>query len=820
MSEITLQTIKSFPSKSNFLSKPNCSTVEEIDNKMLKFQNTALSTKLEFLRKDHKSLKTNVESMEIRLKNAETFTSNFSLMWNNLLTEIEFVHVLLKNTAEDKLSLKFAQSFQFVNEIVKYSEGVMDSKSDISKQIKNKLEGFMKNIQNIYSEVFIELQKTTQKINKATSEILQMDINDVARKFFEENLKLKDKNAELEANFNQNKNKIKELNFEFAKMNEDKLNKLKTAEVFQENDSLKYMNECLFRRIRLLSDYNPMAIENSLRHDDKFECVCGGSISTHFHQKNEGYEPVFREEEKQIFLANKDQNGMEIEFKKEETPETNKLKINVEVLQKQNEDLVREKVELQKEIEKFRLEKFNPEELVFNSELFKNLVLQCQDLLKYVNNLKSKLVISNKKIIEIEKMRGEELEEVFAKFNEEKEKLRKEFEKNGSSMNLEKTKEDLINLFDIGQFTEPFIKALEETNKVNESLKNENQHLRNSVNEYKAKYQDEFDKTLSNADKIEQLSVELTNIKLQISNYISYDKFDLKHLSFKEFNIQLNEIITKNYPSMKKRFDEINSYIKTRETKIEHLENKLRMSNNEIKHKQKQIEDLLKEIDITAKIYNDLVVTNKKLTEQIKESDEIKAKIITEKAIEKKMNEQEKTTLIIKLNAEKESIKNMNLFLTELQNNKKALESIKLSLQNEITSLKSYINELKASPQEHLVKIASLTKEIEFFKKDKEEQEKMLNTYIKELHCEKNLNVIKEQGTQVIDRLLILEHKKYKSMMICTVCQKRDKEVVLKNCYHTFCKECIDKNLQLRQRNCPNCRTKFGAEDVRDIFWN
>lgn len=57
-------------------------------------------------------------------------------------------------------------------------------------------------------------------------------------------------------------------------------------------------------------------------------------------------------------------------------------------------------------------------------------------------------------------------------------------------------------------------------------------------------------------------------------------------------------------------------------------------------------------------------------------------------------------------------------------------------------------------------------------------------------------------------------------MMICTICDKRDKEVVLKNCYHTFCKECIDKNLQMRKRACPNCRTKFGAEDVREIFWN
>lgn len=104
----------------------------------------------------------------------------------------------------------------------------------------------------------------------------------------------------------------------------------------------------------------------------------------------------------------------------------------------------------------------------------------------------------------------------------------------------------------------------------------------------------------------------------------------------------------------------------------------MKASNNEIKHRQKQIDDLIKEVDITAKIYGDLLVTNKRLLDQIKESDEIKAKIITEKAIEKKNFEQEKTTLQIKLNADKESMKNLNVLITELQNNKKTLEALKV----------------------------------------------------------------------------------------------------------------------------------------------
>lgn len=57
-------------------------------------------------------------------------------------------------------------------------------------------------------------------------------------------------------------------------------------------------------------------------------------------------------------------------------------------------------------------------------------------------------------------------------------------------------------------------------------------------------------------------------------------------------------------------------------------------------------------------------------------------------------------------------------------------------------------------------------------------------------------------------------------MIICNVCEKHEKKIVLAKCFHTFCKECIDKNIQLRKRMCPNCRTKFGQEDIKDIYWN
>lgn len=122
------------------------------------------------------------------------------------------------------------------------------------------------------------------------------------------------------------------------------------------------------------------------------------------------------------------------------------------------------------------------EEIIFNSELFKNLVAQSQDLLKYTNNLKGKLSLANKKILEIEKARAEELEEIFTRFNEEKNKLKHELEKAQNGMQG-KGKDEGSDLINISEFTGPFIKTVDEANELNVSLKNEvDKHLFNFFN--------------------------------------------------------------------------------------------------------------------------------------------------------------------------------------------------------------------------------------------------------------------------------------------------------------------------------------------------
>ena len=56
-------------------------------------------------------------------------------------------------------------------------------------------------------------------------------------------------------------------------------------------------------------------------------------------------------------------------------------------------------------------------------------------------------------------------------------------------------------------------------------------------------------------------------------------------------------------------------------------------------------------------------------------------------------------------------------------------------------------------------------------------------------------------------------------MLRCSVCRDRFKEVAITRCFHLFCRECIDINLANRHRKCPACGERFGADDVKQVYF-
>lgn len=69
-----------------------------------------------------------------------------------------------------------------------------------------------------------------------------------------------------------------------------------------------------------------------------------------------------------------------------------------------------------------------------------------------------------------------------------------------------------------------------------------------------------------------------------------------------------------------------------------------------------------------------------------------------------------------------------------------------------------------------------------------------------------------------IDEVLQSEVDDLKKMIKCGACNARKKDTVLTKCYHCFCKQCIQTRIDTRQRSCPQCARKFGANDFATLY--
>ena len=81
----------------------------------------------------------------------------------------------------------------------------------------------------------------------------------------------------------------------------------------------------------------------------------------------------------------------------------------------------------------------------------------------------------------------------------------------------------------------------------------------------------------------------------------------------------------------------------------------------------------------------------------------------------------------------------------------------------------------------------------------------------------------KGESTQIQSKeyeMLQKENVTYREMIHCNICKINVKNVVINKCFHFFCKECVERTLETRNRKCPICREAFSQNDVKEIFWD
>ncbi|KAK6141297.1 hypothetical protein DH2020_024966 [Rehmannia glutinosa] len=256
-----------------------------------------------------------------------------------------------------------------------------------------------------------------------------------------------------------------------------------------------------------------------------------------------------------------------------------------------------------------------------------------------------------------------------------------------------------------------------------------------------------------------------------------------------------------------------------------------------IKIKEGEADSYISEIETIGQAYEDMQTQNQHLLQQVTERDEYNIKVfLVSDSVKAKQSQSvllsEKQGLakqLQQLNGSLESLKSriaqseeqMKLLhveaLSSIQEDRHMamnLEAAKWELadaEKELKMLKSTV----FSSEKELELIQRKVDDIQIELENERSERKKLDEELMELN-KTVAELTSETGEAAIQKLQE-EIKDCKAILKCGVCFDRPKEVVIVKCFHLFCNQCIQRNLEIRHRKCPGCGTAFGQNDVRFV---
>ncbi|EMR11116.1 hypothetical protein PNEG_00713 [Pneumocystis murina B123] len=300
---------------------------------------------------------------------------------------------------------------------------------------------------------------------------------------------------------------------------------------------------------------------------------------------------------------------------------------------------------------------------------------------------------------------------------------------------------------------------------------------------------------------------------------------------------------------------ELLELLETRNTRITALEEQLQRLNNQIKQDcelgndvnlEKSKEELLKQIERLEKqnksLSSELLALEQafnkahhqsslKVNEIIAKEDKFYRLNADKAKADQKYFDAMKAK--DKLTIENKTLKQQNSkagdIIIKLQEAEKITMQKLIILEKQIAILRpanetliSKVHELQLKIEEKDHNIKNIGQQISMLKQRLIEQENITSTEIDskriaEEKIEKLKIQIQRNKNQNTVNGDIDELKIYKSMAKCSVCETKWKNTAISLCGHIFCKECINKRIETRQRRCPSCNRGFGSGDILQV---
>ncbi|CDY10575.1 BnaC03g70390D [Brassica napus] len=254
-----------------------------------------------------------------------------------------------------------------------------------------------------------------------------------------------------------------------------------------------------------------------------------------------------------------------------------------------------------------------------------------------------------------------------------------------------------------------------------------------------------------------------------------------------------------------------------------------------IKVKEQEAEALIAEMETVGQAYEDMQTQNQHLLQQVAERDDYNIKLVSESVKTKhayNTHLSEKQVMEKQLQNVNASVETLKARIAHSEEQMKGCfaEAYKLIQEDRhlVLSLETakweladaekefrWIKSAVSSSEKEYEQISRRTDEIKLELDDERSEKKKLEEELMELN--KELEELGSESVEAATLRLQEEVKNCKNILKCGVCFDRPKEVVIMKCFHLFCKQCIQRSLEIRHRKCPGCGTAFGQSDVRVV---
>ena len=590
--------------------------------------------------------------------------------------------------------------------------------------------------------------------------------------------------------------------------------------LLEKYDSLKWKNNVLENRMSFISNIDKDDVKVFLQQikDDQFDyCFCGGNmfkqLKSEFKEKIEKKIESLKVEPKEEIKDKKMDNG------KEEAHKVTQLKANV--------------ADLITMAEKRLIDKKIVGKQILNSNFISEIKKYQNQYYDYVKELESKVETFARCLNQIDKERKDELEEYSQRENKEKARL------SLTITNLRQTIADLNHQSRKKKSNKPSLDSTPTHKNTIKELESIIRVQNNKITNLKTGYYDKLETKLTEKEKLISY-LEKKVYQLQESKLIGQKMLD-KDFRHKTHSLLFSSIypLFVDNPEKLEELKNMEKYIKVREDKIKSLERKLKRKDIELGKEKEGSHMLVDEVTNSSLAFTKLQGILEERSKDLKTTEENFNKIYREKNEEKLKGDKKVDSLnteisVLKANIndlQEESrrlyslVKDKEKSFANVESREKELtvlfnklEKEKGTLQSEIDSKNAEISILENKIKNLEKSLKKLSSQISDNLETIAEKESIVKSII---HSAKGNNMDMNNMTHMQREELIvnnIEIKRLRSLVVCTVCNVNDRSIILKNCFHTFCRECIQTRLKCRDRNCPVCMIKINKFDIQKLY--